>query len=75
MRSGGWRRTPPNPPGRRRLREQLDQYRGVKSHLFDVPHNVPEHAVDALTGRKVWRALGGVQLASIRGHGSYVGPD
>src|SRR5512134_2353227 len=32
-------------------------------------------AADIETGRQVWQSLGGHQLGSIWGHGSYVAPD
>lgn len=34
---------------------------------------IPEHAV--LDGQNVWQAMGGMQVGSIWGHGSYVAPD
>jgi nitric oxide reductase subunit B len=34
---------------------------------------VPEHAI--LDGQNVWQAMGGMQVGSVWGHGSYVAPD
>src|SRR6478752_8443814 len=34
---------------------------------------IPEHAVS--DGQNVWQAMGGMQVGSIWGHGSYVAPD
>ena len=34
---------------------------------------IPDHAV--LDGQNVWQAMGGMQVGSIWGHGSYVAPD